>query len=622
MSSNNANSDNTQSNKSKLNIDPIQLFEFLYQRDINTKDLTDINDDLTNVYSKDISLINGKIETTDGRTVSTGPIICQNKCKLTHMNIDEVALAEDNLIHIYNNYIFIELAGNTAKHIINYNATATSNGSLSVGSFNCDNGKISTNYSLLGLFIGPTSHAKYDGDNPSSDHKVEVNLVYQNVCNPNIYICMIVHLVSSSNAKITTENSLYSSLLNAVMQNDINIIKTGKNKNGKNYTTISDFTSGNFCNSDTGDISCNQKSSINTINMNDFFPEDHNSFISWLDIINEHSLYWVAIENTIQVPQTIIDGFLNKIQTVPDSNQIQKYLDNIVYNSAVKYNKGRDKLGVVFNNSPTAHSPNPVHNEIPHAKSHIEFIFFYSTGGSISGEGQTQEEKDASKKNEEIAKAMCGPLNSQGDGSTVVINRQDQNGQNPVLVELSADGTAKSSLGEIMTASQLNKLNTNIKNLQEQIKEQPKGIGSSLISSSNGTASGASDASGTSGTSGTSGAGITQIVYKTSTTVIICISAICLFMLAFIIYLSKNKTQPNINNRLTEIFSTRMNNWFNQKNPNEIAASREQAHKKNNQDFKNIMSHLPSSTDIINSEVNMTGGNKKIKYKRFRRSRI
>ena len=75
MSSNNANSDNTQSNKSKLNIDPIQLFEFLYQRDINTKDLTDINDDLTNVYSKDISLINGKIETTDGRTVSTGPII-------------------------------------------------------------------------------------------------------------------------------------------------------------------------------------------------------------------------------------------------------------------------------------------------------------------------------------------------------------------------------------------------------------------------------------------------------------------------------------------------------------------------------------------------------------------
>lgn len=608
-------------------LDPRKIFEFLYQRDINTIDLTDINDDLTNVYSKDISLINGKIETTDGRTVSTGPIICQDKCKLTHMNIDEVALAEDNLIHIYNNYIFIELAGNTAKHIINYNATATSNGSLSVGSFNCDNGKISTNYSLLGLFIGPTSHAKYDGDNPSSDHKVEVNMVYQNVCNPNIYICMIVHLVSSSNAKITTENSLYSSLLNAVMQNDINKIKTGGNP-----VSISDFTSGHFCKSDTGDISCNQKSSINTINMNDFFPEDHNSFISWLDIINEHSLYWVAIENTIKVPQTIIDGFLNKIQTVPDSNQIQKYLDNIVYNSAVKYNKGGDKLGVAFNNSSIANSPNPIHSEIPHAKAHIEFIFFYSTGGSISGEGQTQEEKDASKKNEEIAKAMCGPLKSQGDGSTVVINRQDQNGQNPVLVELSADGTAKSSLGEIMTASQLNKLNTNIKNLQEQIKEQPKGIGSSLYGSSNGTASGASDASGTSGTSGTSGAGITQIVYKTSTTVIICISAICLFMLAFIIYLSKNKTQPNINNeltnKLTNIFSTKMKNWFNRKNPNETATSITKEQKNSNQDFKNMMSSLPSA-NIINNDVSTdvniphhTGGNKKIKYKRFRRSRI
>ena len=599
-------------------IDPSKIFEFLYLVDIAKEDLSEN-------YSKDISLINGKIETTDGATVSTGPIICQDKCKLTHMNIDEVALAEDNLIHVYNNYIFIELAGNTAKHIINYNATATSNGSLSVGSFNCDNGKISTNYSLLGLFIGPTSHAKYDGDNPSTDHKVEVNLVYQNVCNPNIYICMIVHLVSSSNAKITTENSLYSSLLNAVMQNDINIIKTG----GK-PVSISDFTSGHFCNSDTGDISCNQKSSINTINMNDFFPEDHNSFISWLDIINEHSLYWVAIENTIQVPQTIIDGFLNKIQTVPDSNQIQKYLDNIVYNSAVKYNKGGKKLGVAFNNSSIANSPNPIHSEIPHAKAHIEFIFFYSTGGSISGEGQTQEEKDASKKHEAIAKAMCGPLNSQGDGSTVVINRQDQNGQNPVLVELSADGTAKSSLGEIMTASQLNKLNTNIKNLQEKIKEQPKGIGSSLFGSSDGGVSGAPGASGASGVPGAPGApgaGITQIVNNTSTILIICISAIFCLMLAYIINLLNNKTQPNMGNLTTTLqttLSNKISNWLKKtQNPQKEINNITEDQKNKQQKFNNMMSSLPSSTSII-GDVNTShvGGNKKIKYKRFRRSRI
>ena len=53
--------------------------------------------------------------------------------------------------------------------------------------------------------------------------------------------------------------------------------------------------------------------------------------------------------------------------------------------------------------------------------------------------------------------------------STIVINPVDN--QPPVLVELNSSGTAKSSLGEIMTA-RTDKLNTNIKTLQEELGKE------------------------------------------------------------------------------------------------------------------------------------------------------
>ena len=79
-----------------------------------------------------------------------------------------------------------------------------------------EDGKVQTNYSFIGLFIGPTSHPIYDGDTPQKNKQVEVNLIYSNVCNPNIYISCNVYLENDSSNQVTTENALYSTILHHI----------------------------------------------------------------------------------------------------------------------------------------------------------------------------------------------------------------------------------------------------------------------------------------------------------------------------------------------------------------------------------------------------------------------
>ena len=441
-----------------------ELFKFLYDRSIDAEDLANINAGKSKNLqrnSKDISLRNTKVSTMTGENIEMSPIICMDNCKMIFTGIDDPIMAEDHNVYIFNNYVFIEIKNN--KHILDYNGSKNANGALSVGPITCEDGKVQTNYSFIGLFIGPTSHPMYDGDTPQKNKQVEVNLIYSNVCNPNIYISCNVYLENDSSNQVTTENALYSTILHSLVQD--NVISKYQ-KSGKPIT-LSDLTSGKSCNPDISPTlgSCN--TNISSVNISDYYPDDHKSFISWLDIVQEHRLYWITIENSIKINEGLINNFLSKI----GNGTISAYLETVVFNDKISYNKGMETLNTTFNISDVVNQTNPKPGEFAHSDASIKFNLFYSSNGSISTD-DTQDGQDAHNKNQTAIDQMCKSMSEKknNNDSTIVINPVDN--QPPVLVELNSSGTAKSSLGEIMTASQLDKLNTNIKTLQEELGKE------------------------------------------------------------------------------------------------------------------------------------------------------
>ena len=444
-----------------------ELFKFLYDRSIDSEDLANINrGKLKNLpsYSKDISIRNTKVSTITGENIEMTPIICMDNCKMIFTGIDDPIKADDHNVYIFNNYVFIEIKNN--KHILDYNGSKNANGALSVGPITCEDGKVQTNYSFIGLFIGPTSHPMYDGEIPQKNKKVEVNLIYSNVCNPNIYISCNVYLESHSSDKVTMENSLYTSILNSLVQDDF----ISKYKKNGISIKLSDLTRGNSCPEKSNEYipTSKCKTSLNSVNISDYYPDDHKSFFSWLDIVQEHRLYWITIENSIKIHDVLINNFLSKI----GNGTLSKYLETVVFNNNYKYNKGMESLNTHFNISEALYQTNPIPGEKSYVDASIQFNLFYSSNGSISTDG-TQEGQDAHNKNQAAIDQMCKSISEKknnNNDSTIVINPIDN--QPPVLVELNSSGTAKSSLGEIMTASQLDKLNTNIKTLQEELGKE------------------------------------------------------------------------------------------------------------------------------------------------------
>ena len=443
-----------------------ELFNFLYNRSIDVEDLANINagkEKNLPSYSKDISIRNTKVSTITGENIEMTPIICMDNCKMIFTGIDDPIMAEDHNVYIFNNYVFIEIKNN--KHILDYNGSKNANGALSVGPITCEDGKVQTNYSFIGLFIGPTSHPMYDGEIPQKNKKVEVNLIYSNVCNPNIYISCNVYLESHSSDKVTMENSLYTSILNSLVQDDF----ISKYKKNGISIKLSDLTHGHSCPEKSNEYipTSKCKTNLHSVNISDYYPDDHKSFFSWLDIIQEHRLYWITIENSIKIHDVLINNFLSKI----GNGTLSKYLETVVFNNNYKYNKGMEALNTTFNISKVKESTNPIPGEKSHVNASIQFNLFYSSNGSISTDG-TQEGQDAHNKNQAAIDQMCKSISEKknNNDSTIVINPIDN--QPPVLVELNSSGTAKSSLGEIMTASQLDKLNTNIKTLQEELGKE------------------------------------------------------------------------------------------------------------------------------------------------------
>ena len=446
---------------SNLNIK--ELFKFLYDRSIDSEDLANINPGKSKNLqrnSKDISIRNTKVSTITGEHIEMSPIICMDNCKMIFTEIDDPIMAEDHNVYIFNNYVFIEIKNN--KHILDYNGSKNANGALSVGPITCEDGKVQTNYSFIGLFIGPTSHPMYDGDTPQKNKQVEVNLIYSNVCNPNIYISCNVYLENDSSNQVTTENALYSTILQSLVQDDV----ISKHKKSGKPITLSDLTSGKSCNPDISPTLGGCNTNIQSVNISDYYPDDHKSFISWLDIVQEHRLYWITIENSIKINEGLINNFLNKI----GNGTISRYLETVVFNDKISYNKGMETLNTTFNISDVVNETNPKPGEFAYSDASIKFNLFYSSNGSISTD-DTQDGQDAHNKNQTAIDQMCKSMSEKDNNdSTIVINPVDN--QPPVLVELNSSGTAKSSLGEIMTASQLDKLNTNIKTLQEELGKE------------------------------------------------------------------------------------------------------------------------------------------------------
>ena len=431
------------------------------------------------LYIKDISIKQNITETEDGNMTAEGFIICMDNCNLIHQNINDTVNSKDISLQFFENWIYIDTKNNLNK--ISYHGAKSAQGALDVGPIICKDG-VETDFILQGInILGPPQHQLYVDNNPDKNIKLEVQLIYQNECKNDMYIGLIVFLEADENVNITEENSLYSSILNSIGQID----KASLTKLKKNNTSISllDLTSGNITNTSppikfkNGPAGCNGdnpacNSKINNVNMSDFLPENHNKFFSWLDIKKGHKLYWIALEDTITINSKYTDIFRTQICSADyyDSN----------FNILTDPSKPVSLAGV-RPNPIAAKNPNPPFALTATPDSPNKFYIYYRPGGTtsadaaISGTGLAGE---AHAKSEASAKSICKKLlgttaDGKDDGSTIVINRADKSGDKdyPVLVELSADGTAKSGLGEIMKVSGLQDLSDQLKTLKTDLEK-------------------------------------------------------------------------------------------------------------------------------------------------------
>ena len=421
------------------------------------------------VYIKDISVTEYiSINEETGTQVGLGHIQCTDNCEMSNISMDDSTIESSKIdVSIYQNVVFMKFPphktdGNNL--ILKYNSTLQADGNPNVGNIRCEGGnKFNFEFSLAGMFIiTPPAHAFYieNGSNPdftmaNTSIKASSILIYQSVCDPKIYIGVIVNLEDGGDdyqpGNVLNE-CLYQSLLEGI-QNNTKISTKNVNQNtplNKNKLTLDDIikkSESNTCGTE-----------FTSLSLKDLMPEDKENFFTWLDPTHQEKLFWICYEDTIKLKTDTLRNFHESIS--------EKNYWNNSFNCLLKRSCPMTK-SINFTYEPTS---NPQLN--PNLTNSV------SISAKINGSNLTvdnySENQNLRNKQDGVFDDICatGVGGTTPDDSVVVVNALGGNGEKTLLVEVDKNGNNMTGSGNNVSQDVMTNLVKTVGDLKKSIENK------------------------------------------------------------------------------------------------------------------------------------------------------
>jgi hypothetical protein len=421
------------------------------------------------VFIKDISVTEYiSINEETGTQVGLGHIQCTDNCEMSNISMDDSTIESSKIdVSIYQNVVFMKFPphktdGNNL--ILKYNSTVQADGNPNVGNIRCEGGnKFNFEFSLAGMFIiTPPAHAFYieNGSNPdftmaNTSIKASSILIYQSVCDPKIYIGVIVNLEDGGDdyqpGNVLNE-CLYQSLLEGI-QNNTKISTKNVNQNtplNKNKLTLDDIikkSESNTCGTE-----------FTSLSLKDLMPEDKENFFTWLDPTHQEKLFWICYEDTIKLKTDTLRKFHESIS--------EKNYWNNSFNCLVKRSCSMTK-SINFTYEPTS---NPLLN--PNLTNSVS-ISAKINGSNLTVDNYSENQNLKNNQNgsmEDICATGVGGTTP--DDSVVVVNALGANGDKTFLVEVDKNGNNMTGSGNNVSQDVMTNLVKTVGDLKKSIENK------------------------------------------------------------------------------------------------------------------------------------------------------
>jgi hypothetical protein len=285
------------------------------------------------------------------------------------------------------------------------------------------------------FIITPPAHAFYieNGSNPdftmaNTSITASSILIYQSICDPKIYIGVIVNLEDGGDdyqPGTVLNECLYQSLLEGISKNTTISTKNVNRKTPLTKLTMDDIIT------KADDNTC--ETEFTSLSLKDLMPEDKENFFTWLDPTHQEKLFWICYEDTIKLKTDTLRNFHESIS--------EKNYWNNSFSCLVQRSCSMTK-SINFPYEPTI---NPQLN--PNLTNSVS-ISAKINGSRLSvahyAENQNQKNNQNGSMEDICATGVGGTT---PDDSVVVVNALGANGDKTFLVEVDKNGNNVSGSG-------------------------------------------------------------------------------------------------------------------------------------------------------------------------------